>query len=111
MSVQSLEEQLPMPTSVLDQCPFRIAPNCSQAAMSRYRNIDGSCNNLNNGFWGAAFTPFERMLPAMYDYCKEYCPFIVKVLTVGKETSSSEYTRLQSESKISVTILLLIANI
>ncbi|KAK3605223.1 hypothetical protein CHS0354_038658 [Potamilus streckersoni] len=78
ISEQSLEEHFTRSSSVFNQCPFSIAPDFSQAAPSRYRNIDGSCNNLNNGLWGAAFTPFERILPAIYDYCKEFCPCIEK---------------------------------
>ena len=34
--------------------------------MFRYRNIDGLCNNLQNGYWGAANTMFSRKLPPLY---------------------------------------------
>ncbi|CAG7819060.1 unnamed protein product [Allacma fusca] len=33
---------------------------------AKYRHIDGSCNNLQNTLWGASFTPFGRLVPAVY---------------------------------------------
>ncbi|KAL3886200.1 hypothetical protein ACJMK2_026209 [Sinanodonta woodiana] len=69
MSIQTIHEQFPRPLAELDQCPFRTAPDfCVPFANSQYRTIDGSCNNIYKGLWGASFTPFERMLPAVYDY-------------------------------------------
>ena len=44
-------------------CPFRN-PTCDPT--SRYRTIDGSCNNLRNPLWGRSETPFERELPPVY---------------------------------------------
>lgn len=41
--------------------------NCNGAANFRYRNIDGTCNNLNNHLWGARNTPFTRVAPAAYE--------------------------------------------
>jgi hypothetical protein len=34
---------------------------------SRYRSIDGTCNNLQNPYWGASFTVFDRLAPALYE--------------------------------------------
>lgn len=33
----------------------------------RYRSVDGVCNNLRNIWYGAASTPFNRLLNAQYD--------------------------------------------
>nr|XP_045600702.1 peroxidase-like [Procambarus clarkii] len=33
---------------------------------SKYRSVDGTCNNLKNPTWGASFTPFRRALPPEY---------------------------------------------
>lgn len=35
--------------------------------LSKYRTVNGSCNNLNHSqTWGVAMTPFRRALPANY---------------------------------------------
>lgn len=49
-------------------CSFPEA-NCSDTEYhSKYRTFDGTCNNLENPLWGAAATPFTRMLdPVYYD--------------------------------------------
>ncbi|KAL3886206.1 hypothetical protein ACJMK2_026215 [Sinanodonta woodiana] len=68
ISEQNIERQLSRPVPILTElCNFSFLPDCTLAATSRYRTIDGSCNNLNNRLWGRSFTPFERMMPALYD--------------------------------------------
>nr|WOJ52300.1 peroxidase-like protein 3 [Halisarca dujardinii] len=42
-------------------------PDCSEAAASTFRTFDGTCNNVDNPLWGAAFTPVGRLLPAQYE--------------------------------------------
>ncbi|KAF2367819.1 hypothetical protein FHG87_001411 [Trinorchestia longiramus] len=49
-------------TVLRDSCPR--APFCS--APSKYRSVDGACNNLNNPDWGQAGTTFVRLLPPVY---------------------------------------------
>lgn len=33
---------------------------------SKYRTLDGSCNNFNYPMWGAANTRYGRLLPSKY---------------------------------------------
>uniref|UniRef100_A0AC35U6B6 ShKT domain-containing protein n=1 Tax=Rhabditophanes sp. KR3021 TaxID=114890 RepID=A0AC35U6B6_9BILA len=33
----------------------------------KFRSFDGSCNNLDEPLWGAAFTPFHRLKKPIYD--------------------------------------------
>ncbi|XP_076063495.1 salivary peroxidase/catechol oxidase-like [Oratosquilla oratoria] len=48
-------------TIIEDTCPRR--PKCTE---KRYRNSDGSCNNLQNSMWGKALTPFQRAVAPHY---------------------------------------------
>uniref|UniRef100_A0A646QDL0 Peroxidasin n=1 Tax=Hemiscolopendra marginata TaxID=943146 RepID=A0A646QDL0_9MYRI len=42
--------------------------NCSEMCFhSRYRTIDGTCNNLQHPMWGASETPFYRLLKPIYE--------------------------------------------
>lgn len=48
-------------------CPSR--PNCEKSANSKYRILDGSCNNPipHRNIWGSAGQPMERILPPAYE--------------------------------------------
>ena len=57
-------------------CPFVQKPFCQSSYY--YRTIDGSCNNLENTWWGMSETPFKRLLDAKYeDYVEEPRKFSV----------------------------------
>lgn len=43
------------------------APNCSDAKLQQFRTVTGVCNNLQNPLFGAAHTPFSRLIPAQYE--------------------------------------------
>jgi len=48
------------------------SPSCPRVQISckpdyPYRSQDGSCNNLENPWWGKTETPYKRLLPAEYD--------------------------------------------
>lgn len=45
-------------------CPFKNPPTCDPNFP--YRTFDGSCNNLNQTWWGQAGTPFKRWTQADY---------------------------------------------
>lgn len=44
----------------------RCAPTVGCNASAKYRTFNGSCNNLEIPTWGAANTPFLRLLNAEY---------------------------------------------
>lgn len=46
-------------TSLDQQCPRRDPPQCPRASL-RYRTSDGSCNNLQNLWWGSAMSAMQR---------------------------------------------------
>lgn len=46
----------------------RIRRNCTDMCYhSKYRSIDGMCNNLQNPTWGASLTGFRRVLKPVYE--------------------------------------------
>jgi len=42
----------------------------------KYRTYNGSCNNLQNPNWGAAMTPFYRLMNAEFSDSKEHSYYI-----------------------------------
>lgn len=46
-------------TLLEQQCPQRDPPICPPASL-RYRTSDGSCNNLQNLWWGSAMSAMQR---------------------------------------------------
>ncbi|XP_063588513.1 uncharacterized protein LOC134765694 [Penaeus indicus] len=53
-----------MMTVLAESCPTPLPP--SSCPPSRYRTADGTCNNPDQPRWGAASTPYLRLLPAWY---------------------------------------------
>ncbi len=49
-------------TPLSQHCPK--IPVCNKK--SKYRTIDGSCNNLNYPLWGKSLTQFTRLVPPAY---------------------------------------------
>ncbi|XP_030372346.1 peroxidasin, partial [Scaptodrosophila lebanonensis] len=46
----------------------REMPNCTDMCYhSKYRSIDGTCNNLMHPTWGASLTAFRRLAPPIYE--------------------------------------------
>ncbi|XP_050334425.1 peroxidasin [Bactrocera neohumeralis] len=46
----------------------REMPNCTDMCYhSRYRSIDGTCNNMKNPWWGASLTAFKRNVKPIYE--------------------------------------------
>ena len=43
------------------------APSCSDDKIQQFRTVTGVCNNLENPLFGAAHTPFSRLIPAQYE--------------------------------------------
>ena len=52
----------------LQACPFTDPlqkPNCN--AKSKYRTVNGECNNLKKPFYGKSFTPLARVLDSAFE--------------------------------------------
>ncbi|CAH2000403.1 unnamed protein product [Acanthoscelides obtectus] len=46
----------------------RLSRNCTDMCFhSKYRSIDGTCNNLQHPTWGASLTSFRRVLKPIYE--------------------------------------------
>uniref|UniRef100_A0AAG5DEK2 Cell adhesion molecule-related/down-regulated by oncogenes n=1 Tax=Anopheles atroparvus TaxID=41427 RepID=A0AAG5DEK2_ANOAO len=46
----------------------RVTPNCSERCFhSRFRSLDGTCNNPEHPTWGSSLTGFQRLLPPTYE--------------------------------------------
>lgn len=46
----------------------RLTRNCSDMCFhSKYRSIDGTCNNLQNPTWGSSYSGFRRILKPIYE--------------------------------------------
>lgn len=64
LQVDDFLQKLPHPDSISLKCRFPNHLACNP--LKKYRNIDGSCNNLENPTWGKSFTPFDRFLKPEY---------------------------------------------
>jgi hypothetical protein len=62
---QSVANQTRSKRATDSTCPFSAPITCD--SISKYRTIDGSCNNLVNPYYGKANTPLTRLLPAVYE--------------------------------------------
>lgn len=51
-------------TPLNSACPSSRHKGCN--SLAKYRNIDGSCNNVQNPSWGSAMTAYTRILFPQY---------------------------------------------
>lgn len=51
-------------TPLNSACPSSRHKSCN--SLAKYRNIDGSCNNVQNPSWGSAMTAYTRILFPQY---------------------------------------------
>jgi peroxidase len=68
LSYEDIEKGLPQidtsKTLVREVCPpFLSGVECRPG---KYRRVDGLCNNLEHPTWGAAHTPFQRLIGPLY---------------------------------------------
>ena len=69
LPVDAIHSGLPLidtkSTSIGSVCPVPMRNN-DDCNPERFRSIDGSCNNLENSHWGAAMSPFRRLIPPQF---------------------------------------------
>lgn len=67
-TLDCLKEHDVHPEEMKRECHTRRSstqsPNCS--GRSKFRSLDGTCNNIQHPFWGAISQPFRRIIPADY---------------------------------------------
>ncbi|KAF4518001.1 hypothetical protein B566_EDAN012755 [Ephemera danica] len=51
-------------TNLASSCASTTSSNCDR--QSKYRSLDGSCNNPKHPSWGAALTSYRRLVPPNY---------------------------------------------
>ncbi|CAG9821890.1 unnamed protein product [Phaedon cochleariae] len=62
------EEHLELIEKLSGCTTHRLKKNCSDMCYhSKYRSIDGTCNNLQHPMWGASLTGFRRILKPQYE--------------------------------------------
>lgn len=64
-------------------------PDCSRQRNSKFRTLDGTCNNMQHPFWGSALQPFRRILPAEYEdgISQPHPAFPTGILPPGRQVS------------------------
>ncbi|XP_066967969.1 chorion peroxidase-like [Macrobrachium rosenbergii] len=73
---------------------------------SPYRTLDGSCNNLANILWGAAFRPYRRDLRAEYDDgVSTLRRSVLNIDLPSARLVSTTINRIRSEGSRSLSIL------
>jgi hypothetical protein len=88
-------------------CQFKKVAPCDP--ITRHRRFDGSCNNLQNPWWGKSEIPYKRYLPAeysdgfqqprMFAKSKKFLPnarFISRNLCVNNDASDNLHSHILS---------------
>lgn len=77
----------------------RCAPTVRCSENAKYRTFNGSCNNLERPTWGAANTPFLRLLNAEYSDGITYIEITLRMQIVFN-FNNNNYSILLSVSNL-----------
>lgn len=85
LNFQEINEGLPTidtsKTDIWDVCPAIFKPR--PCTISRFRSLDGHCNNIKDSVRGTSNTPFIRFLPNKYsngNYFKLYIRYVREII-------------------------------
>ena len=90
-SIQDLVTKIDTSKTVIqDYCPEYLQDEYLRCEATRYRDLEGRCNNLENPHWGASLIAHSRFLPAAFTDGIS----APRISVLGKELPSARLVRM-----------------